>query len=57
MWHSRWNWLAATMANTSLQWSTTESGKKVVFDSEPYAGFWGILGVNLMRVLPIDSML
>jgi putative cardiolipin synthase len=40
----------------SLQWSTTESGKKIVFDSEPYAGFWQILGVNLMRVLPIDSM-
>ena len=41
----------------SLQWSTTESGKKIVFDSEPYAGFWKILGVNLMRVLPIDAML
>ena len=41
----------------SLQWSTTEGGKKIVFDSEPYAGFWKILGVNLMRVLPIDAML
>lgn len=41
----------------SLQWSSTERGKKVVFDSEPYAGFWKILEVNLLRVLPIDSML
>ena len=40
-----------------LQWSATEGGKAVVFDSEPYAGFWKILGVNLMRALPIDAML
>jgi len=41
----------------SLQWTGTTDGKKVVFDSEPYAGFWKILGANMMRVLPIDSML
>jgi putative cardiolipin synthase len=41
----------------SLQWTGITDGKKVVFDSEPYAGFWKIVGVNMMRVLPIDSML
>jgi len=40
-----------------LQWSATEEGNEIVFDSEPYAGFWKILGVNLMRALPIDAML
>jgi putative cardiolipin synthase len=41
----------------SLRWTGIEDGKEVVFDSEPYASFWQKLGVNLMRVLPIDSML
>jgi len=41
----------------SLRWTGIEDGNKVVFDSEPYAGFWKKLSVNLMRVLPIDSML
>ena len=41
----------------SLQWTGTTDGKKVVFGSEPYAGFWKIAGVNMMRLLPIDSML
>jgi putative cardiolipin synthase len=41
----------------SLRWTGTEDGKQVVFDSEPYASFWKKLSVNLMRVLPIDSML
>ena len=41
----------------SLRWIGLENGKEVVFDSEPYASFWQKLGVNLMRVLPIDSML
>jgi putative cardiolipin synthase len=41
----------------TLRWSGTEDGKEVVFYSEPYAGFWKKLSVNLMRILPIDSML
>jgi hypothetical protein len=41
----------------SLQWTGITDGKKVVFNSEPYAGFWKIVGVNMMRLLPIDSML
>jgi len=41
----------------SLRWTGIEDGNQIVFDSEPYAGFWKILGVNLMRILPMDSML
>jgi hypothetical protein len=28
-----------------------------VFTSEPYVGFWKKLEVNLIGILPIDSML
>jgi hypothetical protein len=41
----------------SLRWTGVDDGKKVVFDSEPYASVWQKLGANLARVLPIDSML
>lgn len=40
-----------------LKWTGTNDGKQVVFSSEPYVGFWKILSVNAMRLLPIDSML
>ena len=43
--------------NESLRWTGKEDGKEIVFDSEPYAGFWQKLSVNLMRRLPVDSML
>ena len=43
--------------NETMRWTGNEDGNKVVFDSEPYAGFWKKLEVNLMRILPIDSML
>jgi len=41
----------------SMRWTATEGGQKVVFTHEPYASFWKRLSVNLMRILPIDSML
>jgi len=41
----------------SLQWTGTENGRKRVFDSEPYAGFWSKVMANAMRALPIDFML
>lgn len=41
----------------SMRWTGIEGGKEVVFTHEPYAGFWKRLSVNLMRILPIDSML
>jgi putative cardiolipin synthase len=41
----------------SLRWTGTEDGKVIVLYSEPYAGLWKRLTANLMRLLPIDSML
>ena len=38
-------------------WTGLEDGKKIVFYSEPYAGFWKKLAVTLLRVLPVDAML
>lgn len=44
--------------NESMRWTGVDSNNnKVVFDTEPYAGFWKRLGVNMMRILPIDAML
>jgi cardiolipin synthase C len=45
------------LAAGKLRWTGTNDGKEVVFSSEPYVGFWEILGVNAMRLLPIYSML
>jgi putative cardiolipin synthase len=46
------------LIDDSLRWTgIDEGGKKVVFDVEPYTSFWKRLSVNLMRVLPVDSML
>lgn len=41
----------------TMRWTGTEDGKDVVFYSEPYASFWKRVQVNMMRILPIDSML
>ena len=42
----------------SLRWTgIDEDGNKIVMDTEPYAGFWQRVGVNLIRLLPIDSLL
>ena len=41
----------------TLTWTATKDGRPVTFDSEPYAGFWKKLTANLLRALPIDSML
>ncbi len=40
-----------------LNWTGINDGKEVVFRKEPYCGLWQRVKVNLMRVLPIDSML
>ncbi len=41
----------------SIIWKITEEGVPRVYTSEPNAGFWRRLGVNLMRLLPIESQL
>lgn len=40
-----------------LRWYGQEAGAPQVFDVEPYTGFWKRLGVNLLRLLPIESQL
>jgi len=46
------------LIDNSLRWTGIGAGgETVVFDTEPYTSFWKRLSVNLMRVLPIDSML
>ena len=46
------------LIDDKLRWTGLgEDGKKAVFDVEPYTSFWKRLSVNLMRVLPVDSML
>jgi cardiolipin synthase C len=49
--------LRSKSGRESLRWTGMEEGQKVVFHSEPYAGRWKRLSVNLMRALPIDSMM
>jgi len=41
----------------SLRWTGIEEGWVVVFEDEPYAGFWKKLVANAMRLLPADFML
>jgi len=41
----------------SLRWVGLEQGEKVIFDDEPYVGFWKKLAVKVMRILPADFML
>ncbi len=49
--------IAGEDGNESLRWTGKANGEEVVFDDEPYAGFWKKLGVRLIKILPVDSML
>lgn len=40
-----------------IRWHGIEDGKKVVYDREPHVGFWRLLGISLLGVLPIESQL
>ena len=40
-----------------LRWSGYDEGERLVFDVEPHTHIWQRIGVNLMRLLPIDSQL
>ena len=41
----------------SLRWVGEEEGKEVIFDDEPYVGFWKKLAVKVMLIVPADFML
>jgi len=46
-----------TNGRESLRWVGVEEGEEVIFDDEPYVGFWKKLAVKVMRILPADFML
>ena len=43
--------------NESIRWHLRKDDGEVVYDSEPYVGFWKKFGVGLIRVLPVESLL
>lgn len=40
-----------------ILWHGQVDGEKKMFDVDPYTGFWQRLGINFMRLLPIESQL
>jgi putative cardiolipin synthase len=40
-----------------LRWYGQAAGEPLVFDVEPYTGFWKRFGVGFLRLLPIESQL
>jgi putative cardiolipin synthase len=41
----------------SIRWHLRKDDGEVVYDSEPYVGFWKKFGVGLIRLLPVESLL
>jgi putative cardiolipin synthase len=41
----------------SIRWHLKKDDGEIVYDSEPYAGFWTKLGVGFIRLLPVESLL
>ncbi|MFH1985206.1 MAG: phospholipase D family protein [Pseudomonadota bacterium] len=41
----------------SIRWHLKKDGKDIVYDAEPYAGFWKKLGVWVIRLLPVEFLL
>ncbi len=41
----------------NILWHGQVDGDEKTFDVDPYTGFWQRLGINLMRLLPIESQL
>ncbi len=41
----------------TIRWHGMEDGESRTFDTDPYSGFWRLLGVSLLRLLPIESQL
>ena len=43
--------------NEYILWHGYEDGAPVTFEVEPYTSIWRRMGVNFMRVMPIESQL
>jgi putative cardiolipin synthase len=41
----------------TIRWHGRVDGKPVIFDTEPYTGFWRRLGIGFLSLLPIESQL
>jgi len=41
----------------SIRWYLKKDGREIVYESEPYVGFWKKLGVRLVQMLPVESLL
>ncbi len=43
--------------DTSIRWYLEKNGEDIVYDEDPYVGFWTKLGVWLIGLLPVESLL
>jgi putative cardiolipin synthase len=43
--------------SASIRWHLKTADGEIVYDREPYVGFWKKAGVRLIRLLPIESLL
>ena len=41
----------------NIIWKGIVDGKEVIFEHDPYTGFWRRLFIDLMKILPIESQL
>lgn len=46
-----------TMNNATLEWISKKDGKEKRYQSEPEAGFWRKIKVNLLSILPFEDQL
>ncbi|MEJ2058736.1 MAG: phospholipase D-like domain-containing protein, partial [Desulfofustis sp.] len=42
---------------TSIRWHLEKNGEDMVYDEDPYVGFWTKLGVWFIGLLPVESLL
>lgn len=43
--------------NESIRWHLKKGGREIVYEEEPYVGFWKKLGVKIIALLPVESFL
>ena len=41
----------------SIRWHLKKDGSEVVYEKEPYVGFWKKFGVRIVRMLPVEKFL
>lgn len=43
--------------NGSLRWKINRAGQEIIYEDEPYVGFWSKLSVWFIGLLPVESFL